>query len=261
MTADSRAELAPTRPSPTGASDMPRWWSGGPSSPAAVTATASEDAAHMASISAAINQGTEQRHERQLKLRRLLTQVVIDAREEAGRCLSLVRTCVTERARFERAHKSPALAAADAELAAVREAEGKARANEVPYQSALALALQDGSSNALPEYNAALPSGGASGEYEQLQSRARAAAARADAWVTHLIDEHKGLRLSPRRVSAVPPQAQQNFQRYSQLLHVHFLVVGSSAERVCTSTYSVFMDLQRGHLRIPSCVSLPAYCL
>jgi hypothetical protein len=88
-----------------------------------------------------------------------------------------------------------------------------------------------------------------------------AAAARADAWVTHLIDEHKGLRLSPRRVSAVPPQAQQNFQRYSQLLHVHFLVVGSSAERVCTSTYSVFMDLQRGHLRIPSCVSLPAYCL
>ena len=175
---------------------MPRWWSGVPSSRAAVTDTASEDAAHMASISAAINQGTEQRHERQLKLRRLLTQVVIDAREEAGRCLSLVRTCVTERARFERAHKSPAIAAADAELAAVREAEGKARANEVPYQSALALALQDGSSNALPEYNAALPSGGASGEYEQLQSRARAAAARADAWVTHLIDEHKGLRFS-----------------------------------------------------------------
>ena len=175
---------------------MPRWWSGGPSSPAAVTDTASEDAAHMASISAAINQGTEQRHERQLKLRRLLTQVVIVAREEAGRCLSLVRTCVTERARFERAHKSPALAAADTELAAVREAEGKARANEEPFQSALALVLQDGSSNALPEYDAVLPSGGTSGEYEQLKSRARAAAARADAWVTHLIDEHKGLRFS-----------------------------------------------------------------
>ena len=152
----------------------------------------------MASISASTNQGIERpRHlELQLKLRRLLTQVVIVAREEAGRCLSLVRTCVTERARFERAHKSPALAAADTELAAVREAEGKARANEEPFQSALALVLQDGSSNALPEYDAALPSGGTSGEYEQLKSRARAAAARADAWVTHLIDEHKGLRFS-----------------------------------------------------------------
>ena len=32
---------------------------------------------------------------------------------------------------------------------------------------------------------------------------------------------------------------------------MHFLVVGSSAERVCTSTYSVFMLLHLGHLRMP----------
>lgn len=53
------------------------------------------------------------------------------------------------------------------------------------------------------------------------------------------------------------PAAQQNFHLYSQLLHVHFLVVGSSAERVWTSMYSVFIDLHFGHFRMPSSVFLP----
>ena len=90
-----------------------------------------------------------------------------------------------------------ALAAApDHGSAAVCEAVGTARADMEPFQSALARALQDDSYYPLPDDDGALPSG-MSGVFERLQSRARAAAAQADAWVTHLIEEHK-VSCSPR---------------------------------------------------------------